>query len=147
MSFIFLGHVLWSFFKRKNPQQQETGKTRVHWDEYVWIIPHTYLPQSHSKQFMTQKTCDLNTLSALKIQFIWLLCNAHEQYNTYSGHICITSIQSINCQAPLANSLVLLISPSSQLKISGAKDIHSAMNARSSLSTLQNFSVKKLFNA
>lgn len=95
---------------------------------------------------MMQKTFDLNTLSALKIQFIWLICKAREQYNTYSGYICITSIQSINRQAPLANSLALLISPFSQLKISGAKDICSAMNARPSLSILQNFSLKKLFN-
>ena len=145
VSFIFLGHILWSFFKRKK------HKTKLEKHEYMGMnaskLFHTPTSPNHiQNNSWCRKTCDLNILSALKIQFIWLICNAHEQYNPYSGYICITSIQSTNCQAPFTHSAAFLTSPFSQLKMSGAKDIHLAMNARSSLSTLQNYSLKKLFN-
>lgn len=124
--------------KHHKKQQNNQNSATRNWNNKStlgWMPLHHSIHPSHSEQFMMQRICDPSTLSALKIKPVWLICNAHEQYNTHSEYICITSAQSLNCRASLTNSLVFTTSSSSQPGISDAKDILSATNARPSLST------------
>lgn len=108
-SIIFLGHILWSFFKSKknttrNWKNKSTlGRIRQNYSTHPPLSVPFKIIHDAENLWLEHTFCTKNTVYITYLQSSWTI--EHIQW-VHLYH------KPIHCQVPLANSLVLLIPPS-----------------------------------